>query len=117
MWAIILTFIAIDGLKYGGIAAVVLIIFRIVMCLMAMFSGIMSGDGFVVKKDKVILRRIDFLDLFHEWLPKVTVTTVGDNVVAPQATTVVAHDASAKTDTAAEQDPSSDGEEEKAATE
>lgn len=67
LWAIILTYIAVDGIKYGGIAAVVLIIFRIVMCLMAMFSGVMSGDGFVVKKDKVILRRIDFIDLFHEW--------------------------------------------------
>ena len=44
-----------------------MIIFRIVMCLTAMFSGIMSGDGFVVKKDKVILRRIDFIELFNEW--------------------------------------------------
>lgn len=68
LWAFILSFIAIDSIKYGGMAAVVMIIFRIVMCLTAMFSGIMSGDGFVVKKDKVILRRIDFIELFHEWV-------------------------------------------------
>ncbi len=67
LWAFILSFIAIDSISYGGIAAVVMIIFRIVMCLTAMFSGIMSGDGFVVKKDKVILRRIDFIELFNEW--------------------------------------------------
>lgn len=67
LWAFILSFIAIDSISYGGIAAVVMIIFRIVMCLAAMFSGIMSGDGFVVKKDKVILRRIDFIELFNEW--------------------------------------------------
>lgn len=67
VWAFIISLIAIDSIKYGGIAAVVMIIFRIVMCLTAMFSGIMSGDGFVIKKDKVILRRIDFIELFHEW--------------------------------------------------
>lgn len=67
LWSGIITYIVIAGIHYGGIAAVVIIIFRIVMCLTAMFSGIMSGDGFVVKKDKVILRRIDFLELFHEW--------------------------------------------------
>ena len=67
LWAFILSIIAIYSISYGGIAAVVMIIFRIVMCLTAMFSGIMSGDGFVVKKDKVILRRIDFIELFNEW--------------------------------------------------
>lgn len=67
LWAIILSLIVVNSIKYGGITAVVMIIFRIVMCLTAMFSGIMSGDGFVVKKDKVILRRIDFIELFHEW--------------------------------------------------
>lgn len=68
VWSVILAWIAIDSLKYGGITAVVMIIFRVVMCLTAMFSGIMSGDGFVIKKDKVILRRIDFIELFHEWV-------------------------------------------------
>lgn len=67
VWAVILAYIALDGIGYGGIMAVVMIVFRIVMCLTAMFSGIMSGDGFVVKKDKVILRRIDFINLFYEW--------------------------------------------------
>lgn len=67
LWSAILTYIVISGIYYGGLAAVVMIIFRIVMCLTAMFSGIMSGDGFVIKKDKVILRRIDFIELFHEW--------------------------------------------------
>lgn len=70
LWSAILTYIVISGIYYGGLAAVVMIIFRIVMCLTAMFSGIMSGDGFVVKKDKVILRRIDFIELFHEWVGK-----------------------------------------------
>ena len=68
IWAVIISLIAIDSIKYGGVAAAVMIIFRIVMCLTAMFSGIMSGDGFVVKKDKVILRRIDFIGMFNEWL-------------------------------------------------
>lgn len=67
LWSAILTYIVLSGVHYGGIMAVVMIIFRVVMCLTAMFSGIMSGDGFTVKKDKVILRRIDFIELFHEW--------------------------------------------------
>ncbi|MDE6397963.1 MAG: hypothetical protein K2L51_01445 [Clostridiales bacterium] len=67
VWAGIATYLVIWGIQNGGIEAVVMIVFRIVMCLTAMFSGIMSGDGFVVKKDKVILRRIDFIELFHEW--------------------------------------------------
>lgn len=67
VWGVILAYIAIDGIHYGGLSAVVVIIFRIVMCLTAMFSGIMSGEGFVIKRDKVMLRRIDFIELFHEW--------------------------------------------------
>lgn len=78
LWAAILTYIALDGIKYGGISAVVMIIFRIVMCLTAMFSGIMSGDGFVIKKDKVILRRIDFIELFHEWQKSQTKSTTNE---------------------------------------
>lgn len=67
LWAVILSLIAIYSISYGGLAAVVMIVFRVVMCLTAMFSGILSGEGFVIKKDKVILRRIDFIELFHEW--------------------------------------------------
>lgn len=67
IWGVILAYIAIDGIHYGGLSAVVVIIFRIVMCLTAMFSGIMSGEGFVIKRDKVMLRRIYFIELFNEW--------------------------------------------------
>lgn len=68
LWAGILTFIVLDALTSGGIEAAVMIVFRLVMCLSAMFSGMMSGNGFVVRKDKVILCRIDFIRLFDEWL-------------------------------------------------
>lgn len=67
MWVIVLAYIALDALSYGGIIAIVMIVFRVIMCLSAMFSGIMSGEGFVIKKDRVIMRRIDFINLFNEW--------------------------------------------------
>lgn len=67
VWVIVLAYIALDAMSYGGIIAIVMIIFRIIMCLSAMFSGIMSGEGFVIKKDRVIMRRIDFINLFNEW--------------------------------------------------
>ena len=68
LWGVILSIITFIGIADGGIQAVVMIIFRVVMCLSAMFSGIMSGDGFIVKKNKVLLCRMDFIELFHEWL-------------------------------------------------
>lgn len=68
LWAGILTFIVLDALASGGLEAAVMIVFRLVMCLSAMFSGTMSGNGFVIRKDKVILCRIDFIRLFDEWL-------------------------------------------------
>lgn len=67
LWAAILTYIVLDALQVNGLSAVVMIVFRIVMCLSAMFTGIMSGDSFVARKDKVILCRIDFIRLFNEW--------------------------------------------------
>lgn len=67
VWVIVLAYIALDALSYGGIIAIVMIIFRVLMCLSAMFSGIMSGEGFVIKKDRVVMRRIDFINLFNEW--------------------------------------------------
>lgn len=67
LWAIILTFIALDPRQVDALSTVVVIVFRIAMCLMAMFTGIMSGDSFVARKDKVILCRIDFIRLFNEW--------------------------------------------------
>ncbi len=68
LWAGILTFIVLDALTSGGVEATVMIIFRFVMCLSAMFGGMMSGNTFVIRKDKVILCRIDFIRLFNEWL-------------------------------------------------
>lgn len=67
VWAVALSFIAFDSFSYGGIMVAVIIVFRIVMCISAMFTGIMSGEGFVIKKDRVIMRRIDFINLFNEW--------------------------------------------------
>lgn len=67
VWVVILAYITVNALSYGGIVAVVMIVIRILMCLSAMFTGIMSGEGFVIKKDRVIMRRIDFINLFNEW--------------------------------------------------